>query len=269
MALQTGSSQARSLTRAGFVLGFAFGGFFDGILLHQVLQWHHLLSLVDAEAVRDIRVQSLADGLFHVLMYAIATAGLWLLWRGRRGFENPGLDMRVLAATVLGFSVWQFVDVVLFHWILQIHRIRVGVPNPLAYDVGWLVVFGLPSLALGLWLARRAGGGSSGGTGTPSRRGTAVAAILAGFIVLSGTVSALPPPGVSTAMVLFRPGIGSAGALEAIAAVNGRVLWSDGSGELLAVDLGPTADAWALYRRGALLVSTTSPIAGCLGWSRV
>jgi uncharacterized membrane protein len=34
------------------VLGFAFGGFFDGILLHQVLQWHHLLSLVKGGSVR-------------------------------------------------------------------------------------------------------------------------------------------------------------------------------------------------------------------------
>src|SRR5690606_18965301 len=33
-------------TRWGTVLGFALGGFFDGILLHQILQWHHLLSLV-------------------------------------------------------------------------------------------------------------------------------------------------------------------------------------------------------------------------------
>lgn len=31
--------------RWGAALGFALGGFFDGILLHQILQWHHLLSL--------------------------------------------------------------------------------------------------------------------------------------------------------------------------------------------------------------------------------
>jgi uncharacterized membrane protein len=267
MADRSSVGHRRVLTRAGFVLGFAFGGFFDGILLHQVLQWHHLLSLVDAEAVRDIRVQILADGLFHVLMYAIAAAGLWLLWRGRRGFEDPGTDMKVLAATVLGFSIWQFVDVVLFHWILQIHRIRVGVPHPLLYDVGWLVVFGLPTLVLGLWLSRREGGGTGGGG--LSRRGPAVAAMLAVFIVLSGAVSALPPPGVSTALVLFRAGTGSAGAIAAVAESGGRVLWSDPSGELLAVELGSEGSAWALYPRGALLVSTTSPLAGCLAWSRV
>jgi uncharacterized membrane protein len=32
------SPHAPSLRRGGFFLGFALGGFFDGILLHQVLQ---------------------------------------------------------------------------------------------------------------------------------------------------------------------------------------------------------------------------------------
>ena len=52
-----------------FTLGFAFGAFFDGILLHQVLQWHHLLSLVQGDLYRDIRMQILADGLFHAAAY--------------------------------------------------------------------------------------------------------------------------------------------------------------------------------------------------------
>ena len=41
-------------------LGFALGGFFDGILLHQILQWHHLLSLVPG--VTELRMQVLWDG---------------------------------------------------------------------------------------------------------------------------------------------------------------------------------------------------------------
>jgi uncharacterized membrane protein len=35
---------ARRLAWGGFWLGFALGGFLDGIILHQILQWHHLLS---------------------------------------------------------------------------------------------------------------------------------------------------------------------------------------------------------------------------------
>jgi uncharacterized membrane protein len=29
---------------AGIFLGLGLGGFFDGIILHQVLQWHHMLT---------------------------------------------------------------------------------------------------------------------------------------------------------------------------------------------------------------------------------
>ena len=29
---------------AGILFGLGLGGFFDGIILHQVLQWHHMLS---------------------------------------------------------------------------------------------------------------------------------------------------------------------------------------------------------------------------------
>jgi uncharacterized membrane protein len=33
---------ARSVTAPGILLGVGLGGFVDGILLHQVLQWHHM-----------------------------------------------------------------------------------------------------------------------------------------------------------------------------------------------------------------------------------
>jgi len=45
----------------GFLLGFALGGFFDGILLHQILQWHHLLSGVESAPFADLRVQVLTQ----------------------------------------------------------------------------------------------------------------------------------------------------------------------------------------------------------------
>lgn len=31
--------------RGGFLLGIGFGGFVDGIVLHQLLQWHHMLTV--------------------------------------------------------------------------------------------------------------------------------------------------------------------------------------------------------------------------------
>lgn len=254
---------------AGGVLGFALGGFFDGILLHQVLQWHHFLSLVPGEALQDIRVQILWDGLFHVAVYAVAAVGLALLWRARGGFAVSGADRRLLAAALLGFAAWQAVDIVVFHWIVGIHRIRVDVPNPLAWDVGWLVVTGLPPLLLALWLSRSTpGGGTSTGRGG---HGGAVAAALALLVVTAAPVASRPPADVTTVLVLFRPGLGPEAALAAVAAADGRMVWADERAGLAAVDLGPDGgSAWRLYRHGALLVGSSPVVGGgCLGWSKL
>jgi uncharacterized membrane protein len=121
---------ARGLFAAGAVIGLALGGFFDGIPLHQMLQWHHFLSLVPGEALRDIRNQILADGMFHVAVYVIAAVGLALLLLARGGFAADGADRRLLGAALLGFAAWQAADVGIFYWIIGIHRIRVDVPNP-------------------------------------------------------------------------------------------------------------------------------------------
>jgi len=78
-ATPSASAWRPELKWAGVLLGMALGGFFDGILLHQILQWHHLLSAVEGQPWLDLRMQLVADGLFHVLMHAVLATGLALL----------------------------------------------------------------------------------------------------------------------------------------------------------------------------------------------
>lgn len=249
---------------AGYLLGFGLGGFFDGILLHQVLQWHHLLSALEGETFRDLRTLVLADGLFHVAMYVIAAAGLWLLWRTRREYGEPGADRWMFANTLVGFGVWHVVDSILSHWVLGIHRIRMDSPNPLVWDLLWFAVFGVAFIVAGWLLRRSAGEGRPPGGGR--RLATPVALTLA--VLVAGPVAALPPPSVTTAMVLFKPGTSAAEVFAAVAAVDGRVVWSDRSGGLWAVDLDDIARARLLYAHGALFVSNGLLPAGCFAWSR-
>ena len=156
------------LNRAGYALGFGMGGFFDGILLHQILQWHHLLSALQTGIFGDVRTQVAADGVFHLLMYIVAAAGLWWLYRSRAELDSAGAARRLLANFWIGFGAWHLVDAVLSHWLLGIHRIRMDTAYPLAYDIGWVALFGIVPLVAGWWLRRSPQAGPPGGGGRPA-----------------------------------------------------------------------------------------------------
>ena len=244
----------RSLAAAAFALGFALSGFFDGILLHQILQWHHLLSAIEG----DLRFQVVADGWFHVAMYAVAALGLWRLWRARGTLGAPGAGRALAAWGLIGFGAWHLLDAVGSHWLLGIHRIRMDTAHPLAWDLAWAAAFGAAPLALGLWLRGR------GGSGRPR----ATAALLALATLGAGPWAAAPPQGQAFATVAFAPRVPPAEAFAAAAAAGEGVLWADeAAGVFMVTGLRPRAAA-GLYRRGALFVGGAGLPAGCLASAR-
>ena len=78
------ANAARFPTAAGLLFGLGLGGFFDGIVLHQMLQWHHMMTSAGypPASVANLEFNTLLDGLFHVATYVFIVAGLLLLWRG-------------------------------------------------------------------------------------------------------------------------------------------------------------------------------------------
>jgi len=243
---------------SGYLLGFALGGFFDGILLHQILQWHHLLSGLEGGPWRDLRVQVMADGLFHLAMYVVALAGLWALWRTRAQYGQPGAGRLLWAYVLIGFGAWHVLDAVLSHWLLGIHRIRMDAANPLLWDLAWFVVFGLGVAAAG-WGLRRRGGGKRGG-------GRAGLAALLAAVAIALPWSLRPPPGTNAVVVLFTPGTTAPEALATLSRVDADLLWSDASGQLWAIRPGAGYRTSALYRHGAMWVGGSLLPAACLGW---
>ena len=244
---------------SGYALGFALGGFFDGILLHQVLQWHHLLSGVE-QARLDIRVLILWDGIFHLIMYIIAAIGLSLLWRARQEFAAVGADRDLFANVLIGFGAWHIIDSVLSHWILGIHRVRMDVSHPLFWDLLWFTAFGIIPVVIGVLMKRARPSDRSRSNRSPL--------ILALGVLVTAPLAALPPAGQSQVVVLFRPGISEQHAIAAIGAVGGRLLGTDSSGQLWAIDLAPGGNVAELYLHGALLVSNSMLPLGCFKWMR-
>lgn len=240
------------------MVGFAVGGFFDGIVLHQILQWHHLLSGLDEPAGSDLPFQTLADGLFHLLMYVIALAGAVLLVAGRAAGGRGGTTSEILRLTLIGFGTWHVTDAVLSHWLLGLHRIRMDSDTPLAWDIGWLVVFGIAPLVLAAVLPNRGG---------PSR---GAAAAVASVAVLAGLLAAAGPrfSGQQETIIVFRPGMSEPAMMRAVLAAGSRLKWTDAGGTVWGVETVSWSGLATLHGRGALLVSSTPVLAGCLAWTR-
>lgn len=149
-----GRMPARPLVVAGIVLGLGLGGFADGILLHQVLRWHHLFSSAPDPAVRgDLDLNLLADGLFHVATWALTLFGVFLLWRAWHLVDRAGSG-RVLAGSMLaGWGVFNLVEGIVDHHLLGIHHVHPS--GALVWDLAFLAS-GALLLAVGWGLARSA-----------------------------------------------------------------------------------------------------------------
>jgi uncharacterized membrane protein len=141
----------------GVLLGIGLGGFVDGIVLHQILQWHHLLSSTDAHpptTVAGLETNTLWDGLFHAATWVAVAIGLYLLWRRTTAWRWAISGRAFVGWLLVGWGLFNLVEGVVDHQILGLHHVREGAGvDETAWDLGFLA-FGL-LLALGGWLLAR------------------------------------------------------------------------------------------------------------------
>jgi hypothetical protein len=86
----------------GLLFGLGFGGFVDGIVLHEILQWHHMISGAEsAETLAGLELNVVADGFFHVLTWLLVMAGsitTLVSWRQGRLAPTWSFHFGLLAA---------------------------------------------------------------------------------------------------------------------------------------------------------------------------
>jgi uncharacterized membrane protein len=150
-----GTMQRGPLISAGTLLGSGLGGFVDGIVLHQILQWHNLLSSKIAPTdLVAIKYNMVWDGLFHALTWVMTVFGLALLWRAGQRTDVPWSTRTFVGSLSLGWGLFNVVEGVVDHHILGIHHVHPGT-NQLAWDIGFLI-FGALLIVAG-WAAIRSG----------------------------------------------------------------------------------------------------------------
>lgn len=139
------------LVTAAMVLGIGLGGFADGIVFHQILQWHEMLSnKFPPDTVLLKSVNMFWDGVFHLFTLLTTLIGICLLWKaGKKLHVNtPG---SILAGGMLaGWGIFNLIEGILNHQILELHYVRERSANPNLWNYGFLI-FGLVLLGAG-WL---------------------------------------------------------------------------------------------------------------------
>lgn len=152
-----------SLRLPGILLGIGLGGFVDGILLHQILQWHHMLSSADTAnipigsypvtTVHGLQMNTLWDGLFHTVTWLAVLGGLAVLYsrviRGRRRLWSSGA---LWGWIITGWGLFNVVEGLIDHQLLGIHHVMEG-PHRVLADMAFLILGAV--LIAGGWLIQR------------------------------------------------------------------------------------------------------------------
>ena len=139
------------------MLGIGLGGFVDGILLHQILQVHAMLSArLPLDSMANMKTNMTADGLFHAGNWGATLVGVALLWKAlNRNSDRRPSGMRLVGYMLAGWGWFNLVEGLIDHHILGLHH----VVQALGISVwDWLfLASGVILIAVGHLVANKAG----------------------------------------------------------------------------------------------------------------
>lgn len=148
------AAPSTTTSKAGILIGVGMGGFVDGILLHQIFQWHNMLSnWIPPATMETMSLNMVWDGIFHAFVWLVTIAGVLMLWQvAYHGGAVPRFAS-FIGQLVFGWGLFNLIEGVIDHQILAIHYVR-QVPNYTVYNLTFLAVGGVLFLALGWMLMR-------------------------------------------------------------------------------------------------------------------
>ncbi|HKP63627.1 MAG TPA: DUF2243 domain-containing protein [Polyangiales bacterium] len=142
-----------AIISAGMLLGAGMGGFVDGILLHQILQWHSMFSSVRPPIdLVSMKYNMLWDGLFHAFTWLMTALGIARLWRAGQQAHVPWPTRTLVGSLCMGWGLFNAVEGLIDHQLLGLHHVHPG-EDQLAWDLGF-ITSGLLMIAAGYVVVR-------------------------------------------------------------------------------------------------------------------
>jgi len=150
------SSNKNSLVRAGLVLGAGFGGMADGIVLHSILGWHHMICYsMDCHpaSILQLQQENAQDGYFLLVVWLMVLTGTAMLFKAASQLGSAASGRVLLGAMLAGSGAFNFLEGLINHQILGLHHVVPGSPHQLLFDLLYLAN-GVLFFVVGSWLVR-------------------------------------------------------------------------------------------------------------------
>jgi uncharacterized membrane protein len=132
------------------------GGFVDGILFHQILQIHNMLSnRFFPDTLANEQINMVWDGIFHAFTWTVTAIGLSLLWRVAKHGKSP-LETKILVGSLaLGWGLFNLIEGIIDHQIIGLHHVvqRATGGTQIFWDMLFLAS-GIALIAYGLYLIK-------------------------------------------------------------------------------------------------------------------
>ncbi len=112
------------MTAVSMIIGVGLGGFIDGIILHQILQIHEMLSnKVAATNYIGKSVNMFWDGIFHFFCLIVVLIGIISMWRlyFKKNIDCSGKLLS--GGLLLGWGLFNIVEGITNHHILKLHNV--------------------------------------------------------------------------------------------------------------------------------------------------
>lgn len=131
--------RSRLLFGGALLMGAGLGAFFDGIILHQMLQWHAMISsVVQPVDLVSSKVNMFWDGIFHLYAWAATVVAIAIVVRDLPK-ATPEIRVRAVWGGALGgWGYFNLVEGVVNHQLFELHHVHPGI-DEFAWDMSFLM----------------------------------------------------------------------------------------------------------------------------------
>lgn len=112
------------LILAGALMGVGLGGFVDGILFHQILQLHNMVSgYIPVVDLVSAKTNMVWDGFFHAGVWIISITGTIVLVNAGARRDVPWSQTVFWGSWLYGWGLFNLIEGLIDHQLLGVHHV--------------------------------------------------------------------------------------------------------------------------------------------------